>query len=478
MRVYGRFLLLTLAVLASTRCGSQPAPYDLAIVGGRVIDAASGLDAQRTVAVRGGRIAALVEEPVDAAVVIDAAGLVVAPGFLDILAGYPNTDEAAIYKVFDGVTTLVSMHGGPVDVESWYAEREHSGAYVNFGTTVGHTSLREAVGIMDRYAAATAEQIDEMARLARDAIRAGAVGIGFGIMYVPGASREEIFRLFQVAAEEGVPCHLHIRYFGDVSPDANSLAAVEEVLALAAASGASAQVVHIGSMIPRPRSMDVALRMIDGARARGLDVMADIYPYTAASTGLSSAAFDPGWQERYGGIGYGDVELVSNGERLTAASFTRYRAQDTVRVIIHYIPEETVRLALAHPLVMVGSDGVIENGRGHPRGAGTFARVLGRYVREQGALALAQAIEKMTLMPARRLEASVPAMARKGRLSVGADADIIVFDAETVSDQATFDEPARRSAGMRYVFVAGEPVIWDGELREGTKPGSAVRRGS
>lgn len=449
--------------------------YDVVIVGGRVIDPANGIDAVRTVAINGDRVAAITEASVSARKVIDATGLVVAPGFIDLLARYPNDDESGIFKVTDGVTTVVSMHGGPTDADGWYAERVDSGAYINFGTTVGHAALRVAAGVTERYAPATDAQLATMLQLARQALNTGAVGIGFGVQYVPGASREEVLRLFQVCAEFDVPCHLHIRYLGPHPQDNNSLAAIEEVIAAAAVTGASTQVVHLGSIAGR--SMTTALWMLEGARNRGIDVMADIYPYTAGSTGLSSTVFDEGWQERMGGIGYGDIELTRNGERLTEETFTRYRAEDTVSVIVHFIPEEAVRQALAHPLVMVASDGVISDGRGHPRGAGTFSRVLGRYVKEQDVLSLPEAIRKMTVMPARRLERAVPAMIRKGRLNPGADADVVVFDPATVIDRATFTEPARRSAGIRYVLVAGQLVVEDGRLNRAIKPGRPVRRG-
>lgn len=468
---------ILLAAIACATIGCTEDRYDIVIVGGRVIDPANGVDGVRNVGVRGDLIAAVTDAPLEGSTVLDADGMVVAPGFIDLLAGYPNTDEAASYKVFDGVTSVISMHGGPIDVDAWYGDRRSAGAYHHFGTTVGHNALREAVGVTDRYTAATPEQLAEMVRLARQAIEAGAVGIGFGVAYVPGASREEVLRLFEVAAAEGVPCHLHIRHFGPVPPSNSSLAAVEEVIAAAAVTGASAQIVHIGSMVGSPPDMRTALWMLEGARARGIDVMADIYPYSAASTGLSTTTFDPGWQQRFGGISYGDLELVSNGERLTARTFARYRAQDTVSVIIHYIPEETVRSALAHPLVMIASDGVIRNGRGHPRGAGTFTRVLGRYVRGQQVLTLPEAVAKMTILPARRLERAVPAMARKGRLTVGADADVVVFDPQTVIDQATFARPDQRSRGVRHVVVAGRPVVRDGELQEGVRPGRELRRG-
>jgi dihydroorotase len=234
------------------------------------------------------------------------------------------------------------------------------------------------------------------------------------------------------------------------------------------------QVVHIGSSAGAV--IDPALRLIEGARRHGVDVMADVYPYTAGSTDIGSAVFSEGWQQRMGGIDFADVELVSTGERLTAERFAGLRAtQPGTSVILHFIPEEAVRTALRHPLVMIGSDDFIENGQGHPRGAGTFARVLGRYVREQRVLTLPQAIAKMTIMPARRLERSTPGMRRKGRLSVGADADVVVFDPARVVDRATYARPAQTSAGIVHVLVNGESVVADGVLDEAARPGRPLR---
>ena len=446
--------------------------YDLAITGGRVLDPANLIDDVLNIAISNGQIVKVTRKPVKANQVIDASGLVVVPGFIDILAGYPNRDESAIFKVTDGVTSIVSMHGGPVDVKKWYGEIEEQGSYIHYGTTVGHASLRRAVGIEDRNTPATVEQLATMIRLAEKAIDAGALGIGFGVQYVPGATREEVLRLFELAVRKDVPCHLHVRYLGPHPPDNNSLAAIQEVIAAATVTGASVQVVHIGSIAGR--SMKTALWMIDGAREHGIDIMADVYPYTAGSTGLQSTVFDPGWQERMGGISYGDIELVKTGERLTEESFNRYRQGKRIGVIVHFIPEEAVQLALAHPFVMVASDGVISDGRGHPRGAGTFSRVLGKYVRELGVVSLNEAVRKMTIMPASRLEQSDPNMRRKGRLSVDADADIVVFDPKTVIDKATFTEPAVRSEGIEYVIVAGKVVVKKGKLQERIKAGRPI----
>jgi dihydroorotase len=310
-----------------------------------------------------------------------------------------------------------------------------------------------------------------MKLLAAQAIRHGAVGIGFGINYVPGASYEEVLALFEVAAQHGIPCHLHIRYKGSVFPE-TVVAALQEVITAATVTGASAQVVHLGSTAIG--SMEMALKMIAGARRHGVDIAADVYPYLANSTNLASALYDPGWQQRYGGITYSDIQLVETGERLTQATFEKYR-REGARIITHFIPEEDVITAYRHPFVMVASDGIIRRGKGHPRGAGTFARFLGRYVREKKVVPLMQGLRKITLLPAQRLERTAPVMKRKGRVQVGADADLTLFDPETIIDQATYENPAQYSVGIHYVLVNGTVVVEEGKLLEGVNPGQPIK---
>ncbi|TAK53445.1 MAG: D-glutamate deacylase, partial [Gammaproteobacteria bacterium] len=210
------------------------------------------------------------------------------------------------------------------------------------------------------------------------------------------------------------------------------------------------------------------------ARRNGLDVTTECYPYTAASTGLESAIFAPGWQERLG-ITYSDLQWAETGERLTAETFDAYRRQGGF-VVVFLIPEETVREALRNPLVMMASDGMPLTGpKVHPRGQGTFARVLGHYVRDEGVLDLMTALRKMTLMPAQRMEGRAPVFRNKGRIGVGADADITVFDPAQVIDRATFEEPQRYSAGIQFVLVNGVPVVKEGQLVDGVSPGRAAR---
>jgi N-acyl-D-aspartate/D-glutamate deacylase len=292
-----------------------------------------------------------------------------------------------------------------------------------------------------------------------------------GINYTEAASHEEILEMFRVAAKYKTPVHVHLRYAGIKEPT-TGLAALEEVIAAGATTGAPLHVVHLTSIGLRDTPQLIA--MIEGARKQGLDVTTECYPYTASSTRLESALFDPGWQEQQG-ITYKDIQWAKTGERLTAETFEKYRKEGGTAVIFS-IPEETVRTAIANPMVMIASDGMpITGAKVHPRGQGTFSRVLGHYVREEKVLDLMTALRKITLMPAQRLEKRAPMFKDKGRIRVGADADITVFDPERIIDKATYEEPLQYSEGIQFVLVNGVAVVKDGQLVEGVFPGQAAR---
>jgi dihydroorotase len=484
-------LISTIAILLfgpSTRLTAQaqaPKQYDVVILNGRVMDPETNLDAVRNVGVCGGKICAISTEALSGKKIIDAKGLVVAPGFIDPHE-HGQKNENYRYQARDGVTTSLELEAGTDDVAAWYAERRGR-SLINYGVSIGHIPVRarvmakaevdlaSPVGMKDMSAAAhraaTPEELTEMRKMMETGMRQGALAEGMGINYTPGASRQEIVEMFKVAAKYKAPVHVHLRYAGVLEPE-SGISALEEVIAAAAVTGAPLHVVHITSM--GLASTPDLIAMVAEAQKRGMDVTTEAYPYTAASTALESAVFDPGWQQKMD-ITYKDLQWAATGERLTAETFDKYRKQGGI-VVIHAIPESAARAAMTSPIVMIGSDGMpITGAKVHPRGQGSYSRVLGHYVREEHALSLMEALRKMTLMPAQRLEKRAPVFANKGRIRVGADADITVFDADHIIDKATFEEPLQYSQGVEYVLVNGVPVVDEGKLVEGVFPGQAAR---
>ena len=471
-------LTLIASFLMATPALAADDAYDVVIVNGRVMDPESGLDAVRNVGLRAGKVAAISAQPLQGRRTIDAKGLVVAPGFID-LHEHGQAPKNYEFQAHDGVTTSLELEAGTADVAGWYAEREGK-SLINFGVSIGHIPTRMKV-MKDpgtflptgdaAHRAATDAELAQIDQRIDAGLKQGALAVGMGINYTAAATRAEVLDVFRVAAKYGAPVHVHLRYAGDKPPETGR-AALEEVITAASQSKAPLHVVHITSM--GLRDTPALLAMIKAAKAQGTDVTTECYPYVAGSTGLESAVFDPGWQERMR-ISYGDLQWVKTGERLTAETFERYRKEGG-EVVIFMIPEPIVRLAIADPIVMIGSDGMPTTGASvHPRGQGTFSRVLGKYVREEKALDLMTALRKMTLMPAQRLENRAAAFKAKGRIKVGADADITIFDADRVIDKATFEKPLQYSQGIQFVLVNGTPVVSDGKLVAGVLPGRAAR---
>ncbi len=471
--------------------------FDLVLAGGRVIDPEFGLDARRDVGIRDGRIAALSEAPLEGGEIVDVSGLVVSPGFID-LHEHGQDDVSNGFQARDGVTTSLDLEAGAYPVVKYYEARGGK-APINYGVAAGHIpariKLKHGVDVVHplttpylakgfrawlqrvvrklfsptAYAVETADEqeIEKLVGLIEESLDQGGIGIGLGLDYTPGTGAAELHAVFALAARRGVPCFVHMRGVAR----ADDMSVIAEMLDVTEATGASLHIVHLNSS-GQMRTAQY-LTLIEAARLRGLDVTTEAYPYTAASTLIESSLFDSGWRERLG-ISYEQLQWSQTGERLTAETFERYRRKGGL-VIIHMMKQETVDLAITHPLVMIASDGVpFLDGGEHPRGAGTYARILGRYVRERKLLTLMGALRKMTILPARRLEAFVPAMHDKGRLRVGADADITVFDPERVIDRATFENSPRASEGIPHVLVAGTFIVRDSELVPGALPGRPI----
>jgi imidazolonepropionase-like amidohydrolase len=462
-------LLLSLQVGTLSAQSTPSTVYDRVILGGRVIDPESGLDGVRNIGLRDGRIAVITTQAVAGRDTVDARGLVVAPGFIDIHA-HGQTPQTYRFQSLDGVTTSLELELGTSDVAAWYGERS-AGERINYGVSIGHIKVRMSVmqdsgtvmPVSDgAYRTASSAQICEIAKRIDTGLSEGAVSIGAGFPYTPAATRDELLTVFRVAAMRKTPIHVHIR------PGVDGL---NHALALASETNASLHVVHINSAALT--KTPVMLQMISDARGRGLDVTTEAYPYAAGMTEIRSATI----QDTYRAApddSLAALEWPSTGERLNREKFERY-SKIGGPVVVHTNTEPMVVMAITSPLTIIASDAYWQGVTGHPRTTGTFSRVLGRYVREGRSLSLMEGIRKMTLMPAQRLESRVPALRQKGRLRVGADADITIFDAARVLDRSTYREPSLAPVGIQHVIVNGVSVVANGRAVEGVAPGKPIR---
>lgn len=462
--------------------------YDVVLKGGRVIDPETKLDAIRNVGILNNRIAQISNEPLQGKQVIDVSGLVVAPGFIDLhIHGRSNVEQE--YQLHDGVTTALELEWGIEYLKEWYETRKGK-ALINYGASVcwpferykamskyksnadelyqvvlkGQSTIETRnVTMMPSFLEnLTPDEMDKTLGNIKTSLEEGGIGIGVPIGYLPKTKPDEMYAVFKMAGEMNVLVYTHVREPNMIS--------IQEVIADATLTAAPLHIVHINSM--SLGNIDLAIEMVNDANKKGFDISTELYPYTAGSTLLQSAMFNDGWQERMN-ITYSDLQWVATGERLTKESYEKYKKEGGV-VILHVMMPEWIRTGIAASGVMIASDGMPYAKLAHPRTAGTFSRVLGKYVREDKVIDLNTAIEKMTLLPAKRLEGISPMMRFKGRIQVGADADITIFNINTVIDKATFEKGLEFSAGVEYVMVNGSFVLKNGKTVSNVFAGQPV----
>ena len=445
------------------------------IQNGTLVDPASGVHEVRDLWIDGDRIASPAGQT---DLVIDAAGKIVCPGFIDIhmhedpvsAAGELDSyDEKSVFAcmLHMGVTTAVAGNCGenkfhPADYLDLV---DRDGAPVNVGMLAGHGFFRRAAGCTDRYAPAGAAERDRMAAEIREALQRGCLGVSFGIRYEPGMDADELTETAAGARDTGKLVAAHVR-----DDAAQIFSAAREFLDAGLKLDVPLQVSHVGSMAGFGQ-MEAFLSLIDEYRKIRRDICCDCYPYDAFSTDLGSTTYDDGWLERYN-CDYGVLELCLPeyaGRRCTEELFRKVRReQPDCKTVCHVMRQEDVDLAYRHEAVMVASDATLDRGMGHPRACGTFPRVLSRYVKS-GILSLDDAVRRMTVMPADQL-----GLSQKGRLSPGADADVVIFAPERIIDRATFSDPLTPPDGIEWVLIGGRPVLRDGIILD-RRAGKSVR---
>jgi N-acyl-D-amino-acid deacylase len=422
---------------------------------------------EKDVLIKDGKIEKIGKIEEEADQVIDAKGKVVSPGFIDIhmheetLENVEDPYFTSYYELKMGTTTCVAGNCGNnrQSVKEFKDYIDKNGAPVNYLSFIGHNYLRNQVGIEDRYRAATDEEIEKMKELIKETLPLGILGISYGIEYSPGIDFRELVEITKALDSKDYLLSAHYRSDGE-----KSVESIEEMVKISTESGVPMQIAHIGSCSAFG-FMKETLDMIKEYQDKGADVMADCYPYDAFATFIGSAVFDDGCFERWDKT-YSDILLTEEpmkNVRCDKETFEKARKEYPNMIAAAFVMrEEEVIEALKAPFVFVGSDSLFRKDMGHPRGAGSFPRVLSRYVREMGELSLIDALWKMTLGPAERLSLS-----HKGQIKEGMDADITIFDPDTVEDGATFAEPTLPPVGISHVILGGKVAVENNEVKEG-----------
>jgi hypothetical protein len=489
---------------------------DLIIRGGRVIDPEFAFDEIADVAIKDGTIVAIGSISQAATSTVDARGLIVTAGFVD-LHGHGQSIPADRMQAFDGVTTSLELEIGVLPVARWYDEQENAGRILNYGASAGWVFARiaaltsqqttptiEGMGLAMRDRrwvtdVADAGETAEIVGRVRTGLEQGGLGIGFPNAYAPGSGIKEISELCSLAADFGTPTFTHIAFMSNVDP-LSSIEGYTRLIGLAGSTGAHMHICHFNST----SLLDVerAATLVRNAQAQGLKVTVEAYPYGTGSTVVSADFFsDPAFPRRFG-TDYSAIEEIASGHRFRNRDDLQRAQQEKpgALVLIHFLDvaanerhRNLLDVSVLFPGGAIASDAMPwtlpngstytgeswplpDNAVSHPRSSGTFTKFLKEWVRERQVVSLAEGLRKCSLIPAQMLEGSTPAMRRKGRVQVGSDADIVVFDYESLTDRADFSRMNAPSEGVRHLFVGGETVIANGDLVMSARPGRPVRR--
>ena len=490
--------------------------YDLIIRNGRVLDPETDFDAVADVAIKDGAIAAVGSVSGTSAKLIDAQGLVVAPGFIDLHA-HGQSLPADRMQAFDGVTTTLELEVGVLPVARWYDEQATIGRTLNYGAAAGWVFGRIATMTTQQTASTVAgmgeamrdkrwvEEVSTPAETAeivdrvQTGLEQGGLGIAFPNAYAPGTGVKELSELCSLAARHGVPTYTHIAYMSNVDPR-SSVDAYTRLIGLAGSTGAHMHICHFNST--SMQDVERCAELVKTAQAQGLKVTVEAYPYGTGSTVVGAEFFaDPAFPQRFGS-GYEAIEMVAERRRLASREelLARQQQEPGALVLIHFLDvavnqrhRDLLDISVLYPGGAIASDAMPwiqgngtlytgdawplpEDAVSHPRSSGTFTKFLRDWVIDRKAVPLLDGIAKCTLIPARILEASTPVMRKKGRLQVGADADVVVFDLETLRDRADFLNMNRAAEGVKHLLVHGQAVIADGALLRDARPGRPVRR--
>ena len=511
-KICGLLVLSSLLVMTS----AVASEYDLVISNGRVMDPETSYNDIANVGIKDGTIAVITKNEISGKETIDASGHVVAPGFIDIHAHGQNIGDYRM-QAMQGVTTMLELESGVVPIADWYDHQSQKNLPINYGAAAGWTYARiatftetqpeatvkyfqDAQGLMDwKMNIATPDQQEQILKLVEQGLDEGALGIGINAGYAPGYGQKEYFALAKLAAERNVATFTHVRYASNMEPK-SSFEAVKEVIANAAITGAHMHVCHINST--SLKDIHSTLALIDNAFENNINISVGAYPWGAASTVVGAAMFSgEGWRERMGST----AENFQLGtKRMTEAQLTDYQKNNPGTFITwHFLDESNpddlalLDASILHPKILIESDEMfwmfmdehnhVINYEGdewplpkdtfsHPRSNGTFAKILRSYVRERKLMSMQEALRKMCLMPAQTLADFVPQMKKKGRLQKGMDADIVVFDPETISDVGTYEAPNQPAIGVQSLLVNGTLVVADGKLLLDAAPGQPIRR--